>query len=303
MTGSVVRGEEIESSDVDMSLIVEGNFEGHRRSGVDAWQDGVYVDAITVSKENITGIEKVMQNPIYATHINDGLILYDPTGFLTQMQKEVQAVFMQPKWLGIRLLFWMEKARKSMSGLTEAVATVDPSGICRHAPLLMASLSWVPLLRIGITPSSTRPLVQLGITSAKLKERICEWEGSAKMSADDVLGFLSFITECISLDPSKSGHEKDYLMEKIEWMARNGLPQEALHLMWGVMYFSVNGVQESKDPIVVSKMSELARSWLRGLSWEGKEVLEEKLRVAKSLLEEVEGLAADLPSTGSSTTT
>ena len=128
--GSVSRGEEVEASDIDMSLIVEG----HQRGGVDidTWQDGVYIDAKTVLEGDYTDIEKILQNPFKATQIYDGLILYDPTGFFTQMQKEVRVVFMEPKWVGMRVQFWLERARKNMSGLRESVEVSDHLGICEN---------------------------------------------------------------------------------------------------------------------------------------------------------------------------
>ena len=99
VTGSVSRGEEVEPSDIDMSLIVEGNVEGHQRGGVDTWQDGVYIDAKTVLEGDYADLEKVLQNPFRATHINDGLILYDPTGFFTRMQKEYGLFLWSPSGL------------------------------------------------------------------------------------------------------------------------------------------------------------------------------------------------------------
>ena len=204
VTGSVSRGEEVEPSDIDISLIVEGNVEGHQRGGVDTWQDGVYIDAKTGLEGDYADLEKVLQNPFRATHINDGLILYDPTGFFTRMQKEVRVVFMEPKWVGMRVQFWLERTRKNMSGLQESVEVRDPLGICEHVEGILWGFTSVPLLRLGITPSSTRALVQLGKTSDKLKESICEWEGSSKMNADDVLALLSLSLEGVSFMDTSS---------------------------------------------------------------------------------------------------
>jgi hypothetical protein len=92
----------------------------------------------------------------------------------------------------------------------------------------------IPLLRLGITPTSTRGLVRLGETSEPLKERIYEWEGSSKMNADDVLDLLSLILEGASfMDTSKWGiFPTEYIVKKIEWMAKNDQHRGALHVLW-----------------------------------------------------------------------
>ena len=296
--GSVARGEDTESSDIDLGLLVEGDVKGPlgiQRNGIDTWQNGVYIEAALVSKEDYEDIEKVFHDPIKATHMNDALILYDPTGFLARMQKEVQAVFMQPKWVGVRVQHWMEVAKGSYSGLKDAIGAGDQLGICGNA-MFLSSLVSVPLLRAGITPSSTRGLVLLGEVSRELKNHICEFEGSSKMSPDDVLALLPYLSEVVPL-VAQLGYEQlfQYAIKKIEWMAKNGQHREAFHTMW-VGMGSVGKNRECEDPSIKSKGSKLAQSWLGDIGWEGKEVLEEKLKLAKSLLKEVESLAADLPS-------
>lgn len=300
VTGSVSRGEEVEPSDIDISLIVEGNVEGHQRGGVDTWQNGVYIDAKTVLKGDYADLEEVLQNPFRATHINDGLILYDPTGYFTRMQKELRVVYMEPKWVGMRVQFWLERARKNMSGLQESVEVRDPLGICENVEGILWGFTSVPLLRLGITPTSTRALVQLGKTSDKLKESICEWEGSSKMNADDVLALLSLILEGVSfMDTSKWGIlPTEYVVKKIEWMAKNDQHREALHMLWIGMGSHAVEWRKREDAWIKSKGSELAQRWLEGVGWDGKIALEEKLKMAKALLKEIEALAENLPSAG-----
>ena len=296
--GSVSRGEEVEPSDIDISLFVEGNVEGHQPGGVGIWQEGVYIDAKIVLKGEYEDLEEVLQNPFKATHINDGLILYDPTGFFTRMQKEVRVVFMEPKWVSMRVQFWLERARKNMSGLQESVEVRDPLGICENVGGILWGFTSVPLLRLGITPSSTRALVQLGKTSDKLKESICEWEGSSKMNADDVLALLSLVLGGVSfVDTSKWGIlPTEYIVKKIEWMAKNDLHREALHMLWIGMGVHAVEWRKREDAWIKSKGSELAQRWFEGIGWDGKVVLEEKQTIAKVLLKEIEALAENLPS-------
>jgi len=70
-----------------------------------------YYDAVYLSASEFADLETVMQNPFWATHRNDGLLRYDPTGHFTQLQQAVRVVYMQPQWLGKRLAFWLDMIR------------------------------------------------------------------------------------------------------------------------------------------------------------------------------------------------
>jgi predicted nucleotidyltransferase len=303
VTGSVSRGEAVESSDLDMLIIVSGNVEGNKGGGVDTWKEGVYIDAKIVLGGDFADIEEVLQNPFRATQINDGLILYDPTGFFSQIQKEVRLNFMAPKWVRMRVQFWLKSARKHMSGLQESVEVRDPLGICEHVGGILWAFTSVPLLRLGITPGNASSLVRLGETSGKLKERICEWEGSSKMNVDDILGFLSLILEGVSfMDSSRWGIlPTEHVVNKIKWMASNDLPREAFHVLWIGMGVLAQEWRKSEDAWIKSKGSELTQRWLENIGWGEKVVLKEKIRMAEAILKEIEELADNLPSTASTT--
>ena len=111
------------------------------------------------------------------------------------------------------------------------------------------------------------------------------------MTADDVLALLSLILEGVSfMDTSKWGiFPTEYVVKKIEWMAENGQHQEALHVLWIGMGVHAVGWRKSEDPWIKSKGSELAQRWLEGVGWDGEVALEEKRKMAKALLKEIEG--------------
>jgi predicted nucleotidyltransferase len=290
LIGSVSRGEDVEPSDIDISFIVDGNVEGLPRGSVDTWRDGVYIDAKTVLKGDYEDLDEILQNPFRATHINDGLVLYDPTGFFTQMQKELRVVFMQPKWVGMRVQFWLERTRKNMSGLQESIEVRDPLGICENVEGILWGFTSIPLLRLGITPTSTRGLVRLGQSSDTLRESICGWEGSSKMSAEDVLALLSLVLGGKSfVDTSRWGVlPTEYVVKKIEWMANNDQHREALHILWIGMGVDAVEWRKCEDTWIKSKGTELAQRWLGSVEWDGKVALQEKLKVATALLKEIE---------------
>jgi len=301
VVGSVARGEDKESSDIDLNLIVEGAIQ---RSVINTWRDGVLIDSALQSKEAYTDLEKVLQNPFQATHVNDALILYDPTGFFTRLQQEVRAVFMEPQWLSKRLQFFLNGAQKGVEGLKKAIAAGDSFEICGNAGWILGGVVAIPLLRMGITPSSTRPLVQLRDVSKELHEHICELEGSNEKSVDDVLALLAPFAEVGSLtENSLWRNSSEYFVKKVEWMAKNGLNREAFHTMcfWSFWPFSAFG--ESEKSQLKPEEYRLVQSWLKKMGWEGEEVLDAKLQLIESIMKEMEELVADLPSSASSTAT
>ena len=301
VVGSVARGDATEASDIDLVLTVEGQATDQlQRGGIDTWRDGVYIEAALAPKQRYDDAKKLLLDPIEATQVNDALILHDPTGFLTRVQQQVQAVFMDPRWLGIRVQAALRSLRQSMAGLREAVAAGDLLGVCEGEAWTSVWLTSVPLIRHGITPSSTRALLQLEEVWSELKERVCEWQGSTRLSREDVLALLPMVAQGLSLaeglSESQWGNLPAYMAKKAEWLARNGHHREALHLIW----FLVGGLKEvvraSENAALVSTAHGMVRMWVQLVGWDGQEVLEEKVRMAESMVADVEALAADLPS-------
>ena len=234
--GSVARGEETESSDIDLILMVAGDAGGQdfgSRGATDTWQDGVYIEATLASQSSYADLEEVLTDPFRVTDINYARILYDPTGVCTQLQQQVQAVFMEPQWLGKRLHFWVELAREQVTALRGAVAKSEWLGICYPAGWFSCAYVSVPVLRAGIAPSSTRGLAQLGALSEQSKRRLSAFEGSEQLSSEDVQALEPILTEWLpSSDRPTWGQLPEYFIKKALWFSQQGLTQEALHVMW-----------------------------------------------------------------------
>ena len=87
----------------------------------------------------------------------------------------------------------------------------------------------------------------------------------------------------------------EYVVNKIEWLAKNDQHREALHMLWIGMAVLAVEWRGSEDTLIKTRGAELAQKWLKGIGWEGKGVLEEKRKMAKALLKEIEALAKDVP--------
>ncbi len=231
LAGSVARGEETAFSDIDLALMVAGTGIVNR-AGLDTWREGIYVEAGIVFQQGYTDLEVVLNDPFKATHMNDALILYDPTGFVTQLQNAVRPIYMQPQWLGKRLAFWLDNIRTSLERFREAVTAVDRLEICAAFGWFTFGCASIPLLHAGMTPSSTRGLLLLDRIAPTLKAHLAELEGSTQMSQADVLALEPLLQEMIPFCDASFGQLPIYFTKKTLWMAQQGQYQEALHPMW-----------------------------------------------------------------------
>jgi hypothetical protein len=296
LVGSVASEEETECSDIDLRLIIESTQDASlHRDGIDVWQDGIYIDAALVPQDVYADLDQILTNPTRANDLNSGRILYDPTGFLTQMQKATQAVFMAPAWVAVRIKPLVEQIPQHILRLQEAIDTEDHRKICIHAGRIVFGCAVIPLIQHGIAPSSTRHLIQLGHLSERTKNRLCEFEGASHMDVTDVLAILPIFSRLSSVcETLKWGHLPDYMVKKVTWMTRNGYHREAIHTMWINSGFRVHDCLHNHDPLVLSETDQLVQDWLRGVNWEGKEILEGKLKAVTLIWEEIKTSIADL---------
>ena len=299
--GPVASGDAIEASEPDLARVAAGQGnEGPRRGGLDTWRDGLCVEAALVLKGRHDGAQKVLHNPFAATHMNEAWILYEPTSLFSRVQREVGLAFMESRWLGVRVHTQLEELRSALSGLREAVSDANALAIGAHEMWVSFWLVSVPLVREGITPSSTRALLQLESVAPALKDELCEWEGSVGLSGGDVLSLLPTVSESLALfdamGSSEWGRLSAYFTEKAERLAKREHPQAAMHIMW----FTVSGLaqvaQDCEDELISSQVTTLVQIWLRATGWDGREVLQQKVRMAEEMVAEVEQLAAQLPS-------
>ena len=190
-----------------------------------------------------------------------------------------------------------------MTELRRALDDRDLPRVGFYVGYTCTCLPSVPLTLRGISPSSTRVLIQLDAVAPKWKERVCEWQGSAQLSKDEVVALLPVTSECVSLiqrahrSPwlSQWGDTFTYIGRKAEWMTANGYHREAVHLMWYLAGAQHDVIRSTTDPLVASRSRELVDTWFRAVGWEGQDVLEEKVRMAEEMVAEMEALAAGIP--------
>lgn len=283
--GSVARGDATETSDIDLAIYVSRDT-GEGKRDLARWQEGVFIEAGAVTTEGLGSLEEVMKNPINATHLNDALILFDPTGFFAKLQEQVRSVFMEPRWLRVRLDWALDYFHTSLDRLRDAITSMDPFGICENAWVIPHAASAVPLYCAGITPSSTRKLIQLAGIGPAIRDRIVELECSLPLIAKDVMAFLDpCMRYCALMDRKDAGGLPDYMIGKVRSMIEHGALSEAVDVLWCAMGLS-GPTAEGRE-----RARTLLQEWLRGVGWEGAAALEVKLRLAESQLRDAETMS------------
>lgn len=292
LVGSVARSEDTESSDIDIAFVVAGDVTGdalgYQRT-IDGWFDGIYVEAATVSTQQYTELVQVMNDAFKVTHMNDALILYDPTGHFMRLQQEVRAIYMQPEWLRKRLQYWLDWARKVAATFPESVASEDSLAICKLPGYLTFAIISIHLLRAGITPSSTRGLVQLGAVNPIMHSRMVDFFGAASLHAGDVVALAS-VAHLFAGLVKEYGKLPEYFVQKSLWLAQNGFHQEALYPLWQIVTDGALACEQ--DHTKVAEVTPYARRWLEGVGWHGSEVLAAKVQEALALLQQAEAVVA-----------
>ena len=221
-------------SDIDLRVFVhsqEGNW--LTRDGSDCWINGLYIDTGIVGREQYDDVATVMANPTAANDMNDAIILYDPEGFLASVQQSVRTLFMQPQWVSLRVKPHLDRLPSHIDALNGAVRADDAPNTVIHAGRISFSFALIPLFIHGVSPSSTRNLVQLEAVDMRLKQQICELEGTTVLDPhgiDDAIALLAQLTELGDTD--KWGDVPEYVVKKVTWMAQNGFPRAALHTAW-----------------------------------------------------------------------
>lgn len=296
--GSLARGEDTESSDIDLVLLVPGDSaEGLSRGEVDTWREGIYIEAGFVPQNEYNELATVLHDPFKATHINDALILYDPTGFVTQMQQVVRPLFMAPQSLSKRLTFWVESGHTHCGKLREACTMADPTAICGAMLWIVFSVVSVPLLRVGKTPSSSRGLLQLGAVSRPLYDQLCVLEGSSLLTATDVLALQPLLADTLPLIDGKIwGDLPTYFIKKSLWLTQQGYVREAVHAMWMLMGAMAMSLAQPINPEVKAQATRVTTTWLHQMGWTDQASLSAKVELAETLVAAIAKEAADLPS-------
>lgn len=294
--GSVVRGDATEDSDIDMAIVIAGEPDTTKyRGGVDGWRNGTYIEASLQPKAAYEDPERVLAEPFKATPFYHSLIIHDPTGVLTEAYRHVRSVYMEPRWLKVRVDFWLNTSQDSLPRLSAAIGAGDNLAICVSYFYAVAGTYVIPLLMAGVNMSMARCIIQLADIHPDLSDRICELDGSERLDAAALKALLSLLVESQShMNPDAVGEGVEYWLKRIESTIDQGEYRQALTNMWMIVSGLMGEIEKSEDDSVRAAGTELSTQWLRDIGWEGIEIRKQKLETLQSLWSYIVALIANL---------
>lgn len=150
------------------------------------------------------------------------------------------------------------------------------------------------LLHQGITPSSTRGIVQLGSVANWAKEKIHELQGASNKTAAEAQSLFALLDESVSIirqsGDTALGQLPEYFRKKIKWMTQTGLHREATQPLWLIMSAVAEIAQANDDASLRIRSLALVQEWLHWVDWEGQATLAIKLQLAEALFAEIQRL-------------
>ncbi|HOW64378.1 MAG TPA: hypothetical protein P5186_13100 [Candidatus Paceibacterota bacterium] len=232
--------------------------------------------------------ETVLGDPFLAPQVRDAIIIHDPLKVLDRVQRTVVKEFYALEWLNQRVDSVLGSIESRFSGLCRAIVSDDKIGIIGQAGLLMRGLVEMPLTRLGVSPSCTRSLMQLGDLRPSLVSRMEVIEGAGKGSRSSIDLLLGILTEAAQLmDPERRGGFADYFLDTLRRMIDAGHDREAVHAGWVALGVQTAGFYRVADDEMKSHAALLAERWLRSVHGWGTSETATKTKLIRGLLEKI----------------
>ena len=292
VAGSVARGQATDLSDIDLEVIVAGEVDAALgRGGIDGWRNGIYIDAMLLTKERFADPEALLQDPMKSTQLWDAVILYDATGFLAQQQAAVRARFMEPQWLQARLTHWQTMMTSALATLRDGVTASDSLRICSGIGGFTFACASMPLIRAGITPSSVQLVTQLESVAPAIRTRLIALMSATPVSAAEIIALEPFLLETGLLLGAAWGQFPGFYVQKMMAMAKKGEPAAVLQALWLMMAVVADICLQSDDTALKTKGADLLQNWLQQVGCETPERQAVSVQLVESLLTDVTHLS------------
>ncbi|MFC1525916.1 hypothetical protein ACFL6X_03780 [Candidatus Latescibacterota bacterium] len=265
LTGSAARNDGVESSDIDIKLLVPDL--GGRPAKPDprtTWREGIFIDAAYVPSADFRNAAELLKDPYLASSINDAVILFDSDGELTRVRRAVVEQFMESRWLGARVASLASAIKRNHARALDALREPDKATTCQGSSFALWTTCELLLVSQGVAPTWVRGLHKLGVVLPAECERIFEIEGASAMTPLEVSRLIPFYVEAVNPGPGALHHAQ----KETEWMIRNSLHREALHSLWIGVALGLRSHMESGRAESEELATDLAQRWLSSVGWD-----------------------------------
>jgi len=157
--GSVARGDITNSSDIDMTIILNS----HEKSYQVVTCDGITISEEFHPKKDYTDVEKL------SARIYDAWIIYDPTNFLRKKKLELMKIYFTPKMKIKRIIPKLQLAENSLKKAKIALSKRDFESLPLHLRDFSENIGHVILDIANKTPSMRRFLYNMKSIASNLE--------------------------------------------------------------------------------------------------------------------------------------
>ncbi len=293
--------------DVDLHLILQDDVDVPEEN-VEVLYKGLMIEVGFRQQKDYCTPEVILADPIIACHMAVPSILYDPTGFLTQLHETVTQEYARRKWVHARCEaekregFGMLEAAAHVPDLVTALNLLAYAGTYVSGVLALASLK--PITGRRSYPQMRRILEAWGRTD--LQERLLEVVGHAHLSREQVERSLQDATEAfdIAVQVKRTAHPfgykmhahlRPYFVDGTQEMINEGFHREAAG--WAMAYYSsaMQIIQTDAPSNLTADMLRKFKECIgRQLGLNGTDTWEMRIERARAVFSEVFTLADEI---------
>lgn len=250
-TGSVVRGDSIPPSDVDMWCITSGG------SGAPTAQRGVR-RGVMVDIEPVDlgdpAVEGVLSDAYALGYLSDAVVLLDRSDVVSQRMAQIKAMAAEPTRKARRLARLVVPIRRNVLELNRAALEDNASEVCRSSIFVIWCLADYLAARVNLSPGGLRVLSRLKARNPQAYQDAIQPQSLMTVDHDRVRQLLLLYEE--------HAPESEFGLPTVRWMVGQGLGDEAFHLLWILLGLQVKDHRSSPP-----WLQRLCRTWLLSIGW------------------------------------
>lgn len=250
ISGSVVRGNDIPVSDVDMWYITKKESQPLPiQKGI---HHGVYLDIEPYYLEDLE-ISTILKNAYVLGYLKNSLTLCDRYGEMAALKKRIEEEPEKSSYTHAQLAAIHKTAVRNLHEFAAAVKEKDEREICRSAIFALWCFSEYLLVKHDQPPGGFRCLSRLKMVNTDAFLKCITFQDSLAKESSRLGEFYHIY--------AKGKNTESYDFQKYVWMNHHGFKDEAFHMLWILFGLEIKEEREGG-------CHEIAVLWLEELAWD-----------------------------------
>jgi hypothetical protein len=274
--GSVARGTDKDGSDIDIALVYSNlSLQSPIQS---QWRDGVFYETVPFPQEMLSSPSQIADDPILEAYIVNGVILFDPTGAIAELQRSLRVVASDPNRPRERVQIAIRRMEQSIRDLRASIQKDDTSNICTGVVCIVLSVLSAVRYAAQLSTSSMRKPSQIIQCNKELGRLAVVFEGGAQATSETLYIGKEICQDLLALSPQASRGKMQHAAKEADELMDRGAVSDAIDAIWWIAAKStISPGKESESRLLQCK-------WLEAVGWSKNESREKKLEDAEHML-------------------